>query len=384
MFSVTKHIDQGLAQLRTELPAVPIRRVELGGTVHDKLWQPLSLGELKLEHRLVMAPMTRSRSTAEGVPTALNATYYGQRAADAALIISEGTQPSADGQGYLMTPGIYTKDQVEGWRRITDAVHAEGGKMFIQLMHAGRMGHPSNTPHGRNSVAPSAVRPAATIVTKSGHAEIPTPRALDAEEIPGVIAEYRHAARCAVEAGADGVEIHGANGYLIHQFLAPNTNVRTDDYGGSIENRARFAYEVAQAVSDEVGSGRTGIRLAPGNPFNDMHEPDPREQYVYLTERLAGLDLAYLHLSHTGDEEKVAALRAVWPNVMVINRGRTELSARLADLDSGLADAITVGALHIANPDLATRLKNGLDLNTPNPETFYGGDEHGYTDYPSI
>jgi N-ethylmaleimide reductase len=352
--------------------------------VHDKLWQPLSVGELKLEHRLVMAPMTRSRSTPEGVPTALNATYYGQRAADAALIISEGTQPSADGQGYLMTPGIYTKDQVEGWRRITEAVHAEGGKMFIQLMHVGRMGHPSNTPHGRTAVAPSAVQPVGSIVTKAGHVEIPTPRALDSEEIPGVVAEYRHAARCAIEAGADGVEIHGANGYLVHQFLAPNTNVRTDEYGGSIENRARFAYEVAQAVSQEVGAGRTGIRLAPGNPFNDMHEPDPREQYVYLTERLAGLDLAYIHLSHTGDEETVAALRAVWPSVMVINRGRAELSARLADLDSGLADAITVGALHIANPDLATRLKNGLDLNTPNPETFYGGDERGYTDYPSL
>jgi N-ethylmaleimide reductase len=352
--------------------------------VHDKLWQPLSIGDLKLEHRLVMAPMTRSRSTPEGVPTALNATYYGQRAADAALIISEGTQPSADGQGYLMTPGIYTKEQVEGWRRITEAVHAEGGKMFIQLMHAGRMGHPSNTPHGRTSVAPSAVQPAGSIVTKAGHLEIPTPRALDSEEIPGVVAEYRHAARCAIEAGADGVEIHGANGYLVHQFLAPNTNVRTDGYGGSIEKRARFACEVAQAVSEEVGAGRTGIRLAPGNPFNDMQEPGPREQYVYLTERLAELDLAYIHLSHTGDEETVAALRAVWPNVMVVNRGRAELSVRLADLDSGLADAITVGALHIANPDLATRLKNGLALNTPNPETFYGGDERGYTDYPAL
>lgn len=352
--------------------------------MHDKLWEPLSVGELKLEHRLVMAPMTRSRSTPEGVPTALNATYYGQRAADAAMIISEGTQPSADGQGYLMTPGIYTEDQVEGWRRIIEAVHAEGGKMFIQLMHVGRMGHPSNTPHGRTAVAPSAVQPAGSIVTKAGLVEIPTPRALDSEEIDAVVAEYRHAARCAIDAGADGVEIHGANGYLVHQFLAPNTNVRTDDYGGSVENRARFAYEVAQAVSEEIGAGRTGIRLAPGNPFNDMHEPDPREQYVYLTERLAGLDLAYIHLSHTGDEETVAALRAVWPNVLVINRGRAELSARLADLDSGLADAITVGALHIANPDLATRLKNGLDLNTPNPETFYGGDEHGYTDYPSL
>ena len=352
--------------------------------MHDKLWQPLSVGELKLRHRLIMAPMTRSRSTPEGVPTALNATYYGQRAADAALIISEGTQPSEDGQGYLLTPGIYTDDQVRGWRQITDAVHAEGGQIFIQLMHVGRMGHPTNTPHGRTAVAPSAVRPAGTIMTRDGLVEIPTPRALETSEIAGVIQEFRHAARCAIAAGADGVEIHGANGYLVHQFLAPNTNVRTDAYGGSVENRSRLAYEIAKAVSEEVGAGRTGIRLAPGNPFNDMQEPDPREQYVDLTERLAGLDLAYVHLSHTGDDDTVAAIRAAWPNVLVINRGRTELSARLPDLESGVADAITVGALHIANPDLATRLKNGLDLNAPNPETFYGGDERGYTDYPSL
>jgi N-ethylmaleimide reductase len=355
-----------------------------GGIVHDKLWQPLSLGDVKLDHRLVMAPMTRSRSSFEGVPHHLNVTYYAQRAADAALIISEGVQPSADGQGYLFTPGIHTPEQVEGWRKVTDAVHANGGKIFIQLMHVGRMGHPTNTPHGRLPVAPSAVRAAGTIVTKNGPAELPIPRALSTQEVADVVQEYRSAARMAIDAGADGVEIHGGNGYLVHQFLAPNTNQRDDKYGGSIEGRAQFAYEVAVAIADEVGAGRTGIRLAPGNPFNDLSEPEPRDQYVYLVSRLADLDLAYLHLVHNGDEETAQALRDVWVNPIIVNRARTELQARLEDLDSGLADAISVGALHIANPDLGSRLRAGAELNVPDPSSFYGGDHRGYTDYPTL
>jgi N-ethylmaleimide reductase len=352
--------------------------------VYDKLWQPLTVGEIKLEHRLVMAPMTRNRSTSDGVPSDLNVTYYTQRAADAALIISEGVQPSADGQGYLMTPGIHSEEQIAGWRRVTDAVHAKGGKIFLQLMHVGRMGHPDNTPHGRTPVAPSAVRPDTVIVTEAGRVEVPEPRELTTEEVYGVIDEYRQAARAAIEAGADGVEIHGGNGYLIHQFLAPNTNQRTDEFGGSVENRARFAYDVAAAIAEEIGAGRTGIRLAPGNSFNDISEPDPKPLYTHLTERLADLNLAYLHIVHNGDEETAAAMRAAWPTVLLVNRARTDLEVRLRDLDSGLADAVVVGALHIANPDLATRLRSGAELNTPDPATFYGGDHRGYTDYPAL
>jgi N-ethylmaleimide reductase len=352
--------------------------------LYDKLWQPITVGDVKLEHRLVMAPMTRNRSTPEGIPTPLNATYYAQRAADAALIITEGVQPSADGQGYLLTPGIHTQAQVAGWRQVTDAVHDAGGKIFIQLMHVGRVGHPSNTPHGRTPVAPSAVRAAATIVTAAGPAELPVPQALSTAEVAEVVDEFRSAAALAMAAGADGVEIHGGNSYLVHQFLAPNTNLRTDEYGGSIENRARFAYDVAAAVAAEIGAGRTAIRLAPGNPFNDISEPDPKPLYEHLTGRLAGLGLAYLHVVHRGDEETIAAMRSAWPHPLLVNRARTDLESRLADLEGGLADAITVGALHIANPDLATRLRSGAELNTPDPATFYGGDSRGYTDYPAL
>jgi N-ethylmaleimide reductase len=352
--------------------------------VHDKLWQPITLGDVKLEHRLVMAPMTRNRSTPEGVPTALNATYYAQRAADAALIISEGTQPSPDGQGYLLTPGVYTEAQSAGWREVTDAVHNAGGKIFIQLMHVGRLGHPANTPHGRVPVAPSAVRAAGTIVTAAGPAELPVPRELSTAEVIQVVDQFRQAAACAMDAGADGVEIHGGNGYLVHQFLAPNSNLRADEYGGSIEDRARFAYDVAEAVATEIGAGRTGIRLAPGNPYNDMSELTPKPLYEHLTRRLAELGLAYLHVVHNGDEETVSAMRDAWPHALLVNRARADLESRLDDLDSGLADAISLGALHLANPDLATRLRAGAELNTPDPATFYGGDSRGYTDYPTL
>ncbi|EPD68796.1 MULTISPECIES: alkene reductase [unclassified Streptomyces] len=350
--------------------------------MHDKLWRSITLGDLQLDHRLVMAPMTRNRSTAEGVPTPLNVEYYAQRSSPGSLIVSEGTQPSEDGQGYLMTPGIHSGAQIQGWRQVTDAVHDKGGRIFIQLMHVGRMGHATNTPHGRTPVAPSAVRAAGTIVTSAGRVELPVPRELSTAEVAGVVDEYRAAAAAAVEAGADGVEIHGGNGYLVHQFLAPNTNLRTDRYGG--ENRGKFAYDVAAAVASEIGASKVGIRLAPGNPFNDISEPDPKPLYEQLTRQLAELNLAYLHLVHNGDEDTASAMRAAWPSPMLVNRARSELAARLEDLDSGLADAISVGALYIANPDLPARLKKGADLNVPDPETFYGGDSRGYTDYPAL
>jgi N-ethylmaleimide reductase len=234
-----------------------------------KLWQPIQAGDVKLNHRVVMAPMTRGRSTAEGVPTDLNAEYYAQRAS-MALIISEGTQPSDDGQGYLFTPGIHTAHQVTGWGKVTEAVRRAGGQVFIQLMHVGRISHPANTSHGRQAVAPSAVKPNTKMFTPSGLQDIPEPRALRADDIPAVVQEFRHAAAATRSAGAEGVEIHGANGYLIHQFLSDNANVRTDQYGGSIERRIRFAVEVTAAVADEIGGGRTGIRISPGNTFNDI------------------------------------------------------------------------------------------------------------------
>src|SRR3954467_707707 len=235
----------------------------------DSLWAPTTLGGMSLPHRLVMAPMTRDRSTPEGVPTELNAEYYAQRASHA-LLITEGTQPSADGQGYLLTPGIHNDEQIAGWRKVTDAVHAADGRVVIQLMHTGRIAHPDNTPHGRQPVAPSAIRPQGAMFTASGPQEMPAPRALSTQEIAATVDDFRRAAAAAIAAGADGVEILGANGYLPHQFLATNTHQRTDRHGRRLDNRIRFTVEVATAVAEEIGAGRTGLRISPGNPYNDI------------------------------------------------------------------------------------------------------------------
>jgi N-ethylmaleimide reductase len=347
----------------------------------DALWQPARAGDLRLPHRLAMAPMTRDRSTPEGVPTALNAEYYAQRASTA-LIVTEGTQPSADGQGYLLTPGIHTPEQVAGWRKVTDAVHAAGGRIVIQLMHTGRIAHPGNTPHGRQPVAPSAVRPAGVMFTASGPQEMPEPRALSTDEVAATVEDFRRAAAYAVEAGADGVEIHGANGYLVHQFLSGNANRRTDRYGGSVAHRIRFAVEVAAAVADEIGAGRTGIRLSPGNPYNDIREDDVHDTYPALVRALAPLDLAYLHLIHAGDEQLLGTLRSLWPGTLVLNRPGADLAARARDIAEGRADVVTVGTMALANPDLVDRIRSGAPLNTPDPATFYTGGASGYTDYP--
>jgi N-ethylmaleimide reductase len=301
-----------------------------------------------------------------------------------ALIISEGTQPSDDGQGYLFTPGIHTEDQVVGWRKVTDAVRVAGGQTFIQLMHAGRISHPSNTPNGTQAVAPSAVKPSAQMFTLSGLQDIPEPRALQSDEIPAVIQEFRHAAAAARRAGAEGVEIHAANGYLIHQFLSDNANLRTDQYGGSIEGKIRFAIEVASAVADEIGADRTGIRVSPGNPFNDITETDVFAVYGALVRELNSLGLAYLHLAHMGDEELLREIRGIWPGVLVLNRGGSDIPARIADLESGNADVIAIGAMSLANPDLVQRIKLDAPLNAPNPSTFFGGTAEGYTDYPVL
>lgn len=351
----------------------------------DALWNPVEIGSLELPHRLVMAPMTRDRSAADGTPTAMNVEYYRQRASNAA-IISEGTQPSPDGQGYLLTPGIYTAEHIAGWAKVADAVHSEGGRLIVQLMHVGRISHPDNTPHHRQAVAPSAITPESQMFTAAGMKPIPEPRALTTDEVISTVEEFRYAAAAAISAGADGVEIHGANGYLVHQFLSSNANTRTDEYGGSTTNRIRFAVQVAEAVSGEIGSHRTGIRISPNNPFNGIVETDTATLYPALVQALATLDLAYLHIAHGpgADSALLHELRSAWTGAVLLNRGGAEIHERVGDLESGLADAITVGTRSLANPDLAARLRSGAGLNTPDPTTFYGGNERGYTDYPAL
>jgi N-ethylmaleimide reductase len=349
----------------------------------DKLWGSVTVGHMTLQNRLAMAPMTRGRSTPEGVPTEMVATYYGQRASFG-LIVTEGTQPSEDGQGYLLTPGIYTQDQIDGWKVLTDLVHAEGGRIFIQLMHVGRIAHPANTPHGRQPVGPSAIRPAGKMFTMQGPQDMPEPRALSIDEIDGTIREFRHAAACAIAAGADGVEIHGANGYLIHQFLSENANQRSDKYGESIANRVRFAVKVAAAVADEIGTARTAFHISPGNPFNDIVEGDTGALYRSLITQLAPLNLAFLSTVHAGDDELLRWIRGEWPTSLLVNRQDRAREDIAVDVESGIAEMASVGKFALANPDLVARLKNRDSLNVPDPSTFYSGGEHGYTDYPAL
>jgi N-ethylmaleimide reductase len=349
----------------------------------ETLWQPIDLGAIHLEHRLAMAPMTRARSTSNGVPTEMNATYYAQRAS-MAVIISEGTQPSEDGQGYPLTPGIFSVAQIAGWRLVTDAVHEAGGKIIIQLMHTGRIGHPLNTPHGRQPVAPSRVKPKGEMFTSVGTFEMPPPRSLSEDDITQTVRDFRHAATSAMDAGADGVEIHAANGYLLHQFLSNNANLRTDRYGGSIENRIRFAIEVASGVADEIGGDRTGIVISPGNPLNDIVEEDVDDLYLTLVRALSPLGLAYLNVVHGGDEDLIWAIRRDWVSAILLNRRGADLETRINDVASGLADVITVGTQSLANPDLVERIKSGTPLNDADRSTFYVGGERGYIDYPTL
>ncbi|NUU63361.1 alkene reductase [Paenibacillus agri] len=348
------------------------------------IWKPVVVGDINLQHRLALAPMTRSRAQFDGTPGTYSAEYYAQRAS-MGLLISEGAQPSEDGQGYLFSPGIYTEEHIAGWKQVADRVHEAGGYLFIQLMHAGRMSHPDNTPHHRQPVAPSAIAPKTQMYTATGLQDVPVPRELSLEEIQETISDCRRAAAAAIQAGADGVEIHGANGYLVHQFISENANVRTDSYGGSIENRARFALEVATAVAEEIGASRTGIRLSPGVPIGDLIEgTDGPKVYEYLVSKLAELNLAYLHILHGGDEERLKAIRSAWPTVLIVNRPGRPLEELDRDLKDNLADIVSVGTWALANPDLVDRLKSGAPLNEADPTTFYGGDSHGYTDYPTL
>lgn len=350
----------------------------------EKLWSPIKVGNMELNHRLAMAPMTRSRTQEDGTPGELEAQYYSQRAS-LGLLITEGAQPSDDGQGYLWSPGIYTEQHIAGWKKVTDSVHQAGGYLYIQLMHVGRMSHPENTPHHRQPVAPSAIAPGVDMFTAKGMQNIPVPRALSKEEIQATIQEFRQAAAAAIAAGADGVEIHGANGYLINQFLGENSNTRTDEYGGSIENRARFAIEVAQAIVDEIGADKTGFRISPHTPLGGIEEGEQGpDLYRYLTTELAKLNLAYLHMMHLGNEELLKDIRSIWPNPLLVNRAGRTLENISTDLDNGLADLVPVGVWALANPDLVERLQTGAPLNEANPATFFGGGSEGYTDYPTL
>ena len=349
-----------------------------------KLFEEVRIGDVTLKNRLGMSPMTRNRALPDGTPGELAAEYYGQRASFG-LIISEGTQPSDDGQGYLNTPGIYTPSHIEGWKKITSRVHNEGGRIFIQLMHAGRISHPDNTPHHRQAVAPSAIAPGAEMFTAEGMKDIPTPRELGQNEIKEVIEEFRKAAAAAIEAGADGVEIHGANGYLIQQFLSENSNHRQDAYGGSIENRARFAIEVTKAVIDEIGAERTGIRFSPQGTLNGIEEGDTNiEMYRYLIGELNKLNLAYLHIMHFGNEPLLQEIRQLWTQPLLVNRAGRPLEQLAVDLDNGLADVATVGIWSLANPDFIERIKKNAPLNEPDVTKLYAGGAQGYTDYPKM
>lgn len=348
------------------------------------LFDPVRVGRYSLRNRLVMAPMTRSRAQFDGTPGELAATYYAQRAS-VGLIVSEGTQPSDDGQGYLTTPGIYTDAHVAGWKQVTDAVHAKGGHFFIQLMHAGRMSHPDNTPHHRQGVAPSAIAPGSGMFTAKGMQDIPVPRALTTEEVRQTVQDFRYAARRAIEAGVDGVGIHGANAYLIQQFFAPSANTRTDEYGGSIENRARFAIEVATAIAEEIGADRTAIRLSPGTSMWGIDEgAEGPDLYRYLVAELDKLGLAYLHVMHHGNEPLLADIRKLWKSGLVLNRPGRPREQVGADVASGLADLEAYGQMVLANPDFVERLKTGVPMNEAQRDSYFGGDARGYTDYPTL
>jgi N-ethylmaleimide reductase len=347
------------------------------------LFSPLTLGDYSLRNRIVMAPMTRSRADGQGVPSSLSAEYYGSRA-DGGLILTEGTAPSAAGLGYARTPGIYSPEQIAAWRAITDAVHAKGGKIFLQIMHVGRIAHAGNRTIADAPVAPSAVKAEGQMWTDSqGMQPLPTPRALELSEIPGVIEEYAQATRNALAAGFDGVELHAASGYLPNQFLAPNTNLRADKYGGSIENRIRFVVEALEAMIAAAGSpGKVGMKVAPGMKFNDIIDADPIPTYVALAKAIEPLKTAYLHVLRTGIGAETV-LRETYKGTFLIGGGFQKAEANQA-IESGAADAIVFGKLYLANADLLKRFELDAPLNEPDVATFYTPGPKGYTDYPVL
>jgi len=351
------------------------------------LFSPVKLGAISLNNRVVMAPLTRNRAGEGGVPQPINATYYEQRAS-AGLIISEATPVSAMAHGYPALPGIYTDAQVAGWKKVTDAVHAKGGKIVIQLWHVGRISHPSLLPNNALPVAPSAIKPAGQAFTYQGLVDYVEPRALHANELSGIVADYVHATQCALAAGFDGVEVHSANGYLLDQFLRDGSNQRTDNYGGSFENRARLLIEVTQAVVAVAGADRVGVRLSPVNPFNDMKDSNPQGLFNYVTESLNQFNLAYLHVVEGGihgggiaDPFDFDAMRKLFKGAYIANLSYDKARGNAA-IASGHADAVAYGVPFIANPDLVERFKADAPLNEADASSFYGGTEKGYTDYP--
>ncbi|MDX2226124.1 MAG: alkene reductase [Verrucomicrobiae bacterium] len=355
------------------------------------LFSPLPLGALETPNRIFMAPLTRCRAAEGNVPTDLNAEYYRQRAS-AGLIISEATSVSPYGFGYPNTPGIFTAAQVAGWKKVTAAVHGAGGRIFLQLWHVGRVSHPAFQPGGIDPVAPSAIKPKGKIFTGTGMEDYPVPRALELSEIPGIIAEYVHGAKCAQEAGFDGVEIHNANGYLLDQFLRDGTNQRSDQYGGPVQNRARLTLEVTEAVIGVWGASRVGIRLSPGGVFNDMHDSNPLATFGHVLKELSRYNLAYAHVTQVtaqdvahGATEGVGPreLRPFYPGTMVSAGGFTQESGNKA-LAEGWADAIAFGVPFLSNPDLPERFRRNAGLNTPDESTFYATGPKGYTDYASL
>ena len=366
------------------------------------LFDPITIGDISLANRIVMAPLTRNRSP-NAIPRELNVEYYRQRAS-AGLLITEGTPITQQGQGYADVPGLYKPEALEGWKKVTDAVHAAGGKIVTQIWHVGRVSHVSLQPGGAKPVAPSAItaKTKTYLIDADGNgsfAETSEPRALETSEIAGIVDDYRKGARAAIDAGFDGIELHGANGYLIDQFLRSGTNQRTDAYGGSIENRARFLLEVVEAVAKEIGAGRVGLRISPVTPANDAFDPEPQALFTYVVEKLAAYGLAFIHVIEgaTGgarDHQQgdtpfdYAALRAAYKKAggtagWMVNNGY-DRDLAIDAVESGKADLVAFGRLFIANPDLPRRLKENAALNAPDRATFYGGGEKGYTDYPAL
>lgn len=354
------------------------------------LFTPLQLGAIDAKNRIFMAPLTRSRAKHDGdVPSATNARYYAQRAASG-LIIAEATQISQQGKGYAYTPGIYTDAQIAGWKLVTDAVHAAGGKIVLQLWHVGRISHPSLQPGGQLPVAPSSVAFESKTYNDTGFVDCPTPRALRVDELPGIIEDFRTAAKNAIAAGFDGVEVHSANGYLLDQFLKDKSNTRTDEYGGSIENRVRFPLAVVAAVCEAIGSDRVGIRIAPETHFGDVGDSNPAALFEHYVDRLNALKLAFVHVieGETGGSRELGgvdyvALRKRIATTYVANNGYTREMA-IDAIAADRVDAVAFGVPFLANPDLVERFRLGAELNKPDQATFYGGDEHGYTDYPTL
>lgn len=355
-----------------------------------KLFSPLSLGNIELKNRVVMAPLTRTRAIGN-VPNELMAKYYRQRAS-AGLIITEGTSPSPNGLGYPRIPGVFSEAQVEGWRKVTEAVHEEGGRIFVQIMHTGRVGHPDNLPQGAKVLAPSAVPSGVEMYTVKGEKKaLPTPEAMSLDEVENAIEEYVHAAKSAIAAGFDGIELHGANGYLIEQFIHPHTNLRQDEYGGSLKKRAHFVLSVARRVVEAIGADKVGIRLSPFGQNNGLTAYDSVEAaYLYIAEKLSELGLVYIHtIDHSamGAPEVPLAfkqrLRAAFQGKIILSGGYDAERAE-ADLEVGLGDFIAFGRPFISNPDLVERLESAAPLNDPNPMTFYVPGPEGYVDYPFL